>query len=74
MELQRLVRRGQWIPIGGWCVQGDTNLPCGESLIRQALVGQRIFDRLTCVRSQTAYLVDKGTSIGIFMPPLAVAH
>jgi hypothetical protein len=25
-------------------------------------------------KAQTAYLVDKGTSIGIFMPPLAVAH
>jgi len=57
-QIRRLIRRRRWVPVGGWYVQADTQLPCGESLIRQALVGQKMFGELTSIRSDVAYLVD----------------
>src|SRR3569623_1177068 len=33
---------GQWETVGGLWVEPDTNMPTGESLVRQALYGQRI--------------------------------
>ena len=36
---------GTWVPVGGWWVESDLSLPHGESLIRQALYGQRYFER-----------------------------
>lgn len=42
-HLRDLVRRGRWHIMGGWLLQPDCNLPSGESLVRQALVGQRFF-------------------------------
>lgn len=42
-HIRDLVRRGRWHVMGGWWVQPDCNLPCGESLVRQALVGKRYF-------------------------------
>jgi alpha-mannosidase len=42
-RIQRLVRDGRWHVIGGWYLQPDCNLPCGESLVRQILVGKRYF-------------------------------
>lgn len=38
------VAQGQWEPLGGMWVEPDTNMPCGESLIRQLLYGIRYFD------------------------------
>jgi len=42
-RIQRLVREGRWHVIGGWYLQPDCNLPSGESLVRQILVGKRYF-------------------------------
>ena len=39
------VAKGQWEPLGGMWVEPDTNMPCGESLIRQLLYGIRYFDK-----------------------------
>ena len=36
---------GRWVPVGGTWVEPDCNLPSGESLVRQFLVGQRFFER-----------------------------
>ena len=36
-------RAGRWEPIGGMWVEPDTNMPSGESLVRQLLYGQRFF-------------------------------
>jgi alpha-mannosidase len=38
------VDRGQWIPVGGMWVEADMNLPSGESLVRQIVLGQRYFE------------------------------
>ena len=39
---QRIAER-RWEPIGGMWVEPDTNMPTGESLVRQLLYGQRYF-------------------------------
>ncbi|KAK0106272.1 hypothetical protein ONS96_003912 [Cadophora gregata f. sp. sojae] len=52
------VASGQFHPIGGSWVEHDTNLPCGESLIRQFLYGQRFFEAEFGARSTTSWLPD----------------
>jgi alpha-mannosidase len=42
-RIRALVRIGQWRIMGGWFLQPDCNLPSGESLVRQILVGRRYF-------------------------------
>ncbi len=42
-RIRRLVSDGRWHVMGGWYLQPDCNLPCGESLVRQILVGKRYF-------------------------------
>jgi alpha-mannosidase len=44
-EIRRRVEEGRWELVGGWWVEPDCNLPGGESLVRQALHGQRFFLR-----------------------------
>ncbi|HEU4586412.1 MAG TPA: hypothetical protein VFR95_11725, partial [Gemmatimonadaceae bacterium] len=44
-RIQRLAREGRWDPVGGWWVESDANIPSGESLVRQALYGQRTYMR-----------------------------
>jgi alpha-mannosidase len=40
-EIRQRVAEGRWEIAGGWWVEPDCNLPCGESFVRQALYGQR---------------------------------
>lgn len=37
------VKSGKWHIMGGWYLQPDCNLPCGESIIRQMETGRRYF-------------------------------
>ncbi|MBD3176864.1 MAG: alpha-mannosidase [Armatimonadia bacterium] len=37
------IEEGRWVVVGGWWVQPDCNVPSGESLVRQALLGKRYF-------------------------------
>jgi alpha-mannosidase len=39
------VERGQFIPVGGTWIEPDCNIPSGESLVRQFLLGQTFFER-----------------------------
>ena len=43
-------REGRFIPAGGTWVEPDCNVPCGESLVRQFLYGQRFFQNELGVR------------------------
>ncbi len=52
------VKAGQWEPIGAMWVEPDTNMPSGESLIRQLLYGIRYFDRQFGKRSTVLWLPD----------------
>ena len=49
---------GQWEPIGAMWVEPDTNMPSGESLVRQLLYGIRYFDRQFGKRSTVLWLPD----------------
>lgn len=42
-RIKQKVAAGQWEPEGAMWVESDTNLPGGESLVRQFLFGQRFF-------------------------------
>lgn len=42
-EIKTRVAEGRWEIVGGWWVEPDCNIPCGEALVRQALYGQHYF-------------------------------
>lgn len=50
--------RGQWEPNGGMYVEADCNIPNGESLIRQFLVGHGATEALLGYRGDTLWLPD----------------
>jgi alpha-mannosidase len=52
------VASGQWETIGGLWVEPDTNMPTGESLVRQVLYGQRYFEKTFGVRHTVCWLPD----------------
>jgi alpha-mannosidase len=52
------VKRGKFQPIGGSWVEHDTNMPSGESLVRQFLYGQRYFESHFGERCTTFWLPD----------------
>jgi len=44
-QIQQRVKEGRWEIIGGMWVEPDLNMPDGESLVRQILVGKRYFEK-----------------------------
>jgi alpha-mannosidase len=44
-EIQQRVKEGRWELVGGMWVEPDLNMPDGEGLVRQLLVGKRWFQR-----------------------------
>ena len=44
-EIQQRVKEGRWEIVGGMWVEPDLNMPGGESLTRQILVGKQYFKR-----------------------------
>ena len=42
-SLVAAIEAAHWVPVGGWWVESDLNVPSGESLVRQGLYGQRYF-------------------------------
>ena len=52
------VKEGQFHPIGGSWVEHDTNMPSGESLVRQFFYGQRFFEAEFGSRCRTFWLPD----------------
>ncbi|MGD9344431.1 MAG: glycoside hydrolase family 38 C-terminal domain-containing protein [Candidatus Aminicenantes bacterium] len=57
-KLQDLVSKKKWHIMGGWYVQSDCNIPSGESLVRQILVGKRYFQKKFGVEPKTAINFD----------------
>ncbi|OKO97913.1 Alpha-mannosidase [Penicillium subrubescens] len=57
-RVKEKVQTGQFQPIGGCWVEHDTNLPNGESLVRQFLYGQRFFEANFGSRSRVLWLPD----------------
>ncbi len=39
--VRKAIQEGRWSVVGGMWVESDQNLPCGESIVRQLLLGKR---------------------------------
>ncbi|KAK3695377.1 glycoside hydrolase family 38 protein [Podospora appendiculata] len=57
-RVKEKVKKGRFHPIGGSWVEHDTNMPSGESLVRQFLYGQRFYESNFGDRCQTFWLPD----------------
>lgn len=57
-EIKKRVKEGRWETCGATFVEQDSNVPCGESLVRQFLYGNRFLEREFGVRSKIAWLPD----------------
>ena len=57
-RLKRAVKAGRIIADGGMWVEADTNIPSGESLIRQFLHGKRYFRENFGIESELLWLPD----------------
>ncbi|MGB8197067.1 MAG: glycoside hydrolase family 38 C-terminal domain-containing protein [Acidimicrobiales bacterium] len=57
-EIRRAVDDGRWSVVGGMWIEPDCNMPSGESLARQLLLGQRYFQRVFGRPARVGYNVD----------------
>jgi alpha-mannosidase len=57
-EVKRLIKEGRWIPVGGWVVEPDCNIPCGESYVRHALYGKMYFRERLGFEVKIGYNID----------------
>ena len=57
-DIRERAAAGQWEPIGAMWVEPDTNMPTGESFVRQLLYGQRYFERTFGRRHTVCWLPD----------------
>jgi alpha-mannosidase len=57
-QIAARVKEGRWEIVGGMWVEPDLNLPGGESLVRQLLVGQRAFKNLYGVTARIGWNPD----------------
>lgn len=65
-EIKRQAAEGKWNIIGGWYLQPDCNMPCGESFVRNILMGRKFFKEEFGKRPTTAVNFDSfGHSKGL---------
>jgi alpha-mannosidase len=57
-KIRERVAEGRFHVIGGWWVEPDCNIPCGESYVRQALYGQRWLNDRFRITATTGSNVD----------------
>ena len=57
-EIRKRVAEGRWDVVGGWWIEPDVNVPNGESLVRQGLYSQRLFQQLFGRMAQIGYNPD----------------
>ncbi|MDN3310980.1 glycoside hydrolase family 38 C-terminal domain-containing protein [Microbacterium oryzae] len=57
-RIRERVERGQFVPVGGMWVESDTNMPSGESLVRQFVAGQGFFEREFGIVCEEVWLPD----------------
>ncbi|WP_159622357.1 alpha-mannosidase [Ruania rhizosphaerae] len=57
-RIREAVARGQFVPVGGMWVESDTNMPSGESLVRQFVAGQGFFMREFGIECPEVWLPD----------------
>ncbi len=57
-EMQGAARRGNFEPVGSMWVEPDTNIPSGESLLRQLVHGKRFFIDRYGIETEDCWLPD----------------
>lgn len=57
-EISERVKEGRWCIAGGWYLQPDCNLPCGEAFAREGLIAQKYFFEKFGVTAKVGYNVD----------------
>lgn len=57
-EIRQRVKEGRIVPVNGWWVQPDCNIPCGESFARQSLYSQNYYFEKFGITCKTGYNVD----------------
>ncbi len=57
-EIRQRVKEGRWVPVNGWWIQPDCNMPSGESFARQALYSQLYYYEKFGKICRTGYNVD----------------
>lgn len=65
-DIKRHIKEGKWKIIGGWYLQPDCNMPCGESFVRQIQFGKNYFREKFGEEPKSAYNVDAfGHTVGL---------
>lgn len=65
-RIKKLVKKGKWKITGGWYIQPDCLMPCGESIVRQIKTGQEYFKDKFGVTPTVATNYDSfGHSVGL---------
>ncbi len=65
-DIQKAVKEGKWLISGGWYLQPDCILPCGESIVRQLQYGKQYFlDNFGCFPNVATNFDPFGHSRGI---------
>jgi alpha-mannosidase len=57
-QVKMRVAEGRWEPVGAMWVEADTNIPSGESLVRQLVLGKRYFLEHLGVDTDVLWLPD----------------
>lgn len=57
-QIKQRVREGRWEPQGAMWVESDTNVPGGESLVRQILYGKRYFQQEFGLEMKSLWMPD----------------
>ena len=57
-EIGRRIKEGRWEVVGGMWVEPDLNMPGGESLVRQLLIGQRTLKQLYGITTRVGWNPD----------------
>ncbi|OME90803.1 MULTISPECIES: alpha-mannosidase [Paenibacillus] len=57
-QIKERVREGRWEPQGAMWVESDTNVPGGESLVRQILYGKRYFQQEFGMEMKSLWMPD----------------
>lgn len=57
-EIKQRVAEGRWEPVGGMWVEPDSNVPSGESLVRQLVYGKRFFAEEFGVETHELWIPD----------------
>lgn len=58
VEIENAIAAGRWCVVGGMWIEPDCNIPSGESICRQLLLGQRYFRRAFGRTASVGYNVD----------------